>query len=260
MRESRGRSSETSFRLCSRAPRMMRWSATVVLRPVIDNALRWSRTHVRLDGVRRGQGDAPLQPRTHHRQRAHRPPSGVVVGGGTMAPVTDLSRLVLVPATSSRTPTRRSSAPSTAWTTRRTPSPPCSRLDPRPRGRAPRRSTPRASGARCTAPTSASRSRCTPRPSARDTDIAELAAARAGRAARAVPGRDRRSSPRRWPPCTRPTGTAASSAPPVPPASPPHQRAADAAARGGDPPRRPRRRPHGGRTGRQASARCCSTR
>ncbi len=37
-----------------------------------------------------GQGDAPLQPRTHHRQRAHRPPSGVVVGGGTMAPVTDL--------------------------------------------------------------------------------------------------------------------------------------------------------------------------
>ena len=35
-----------------------------------------------------GQGDAPLQPRTPHRQRAHRPPGGVVVGRWHDGPVT----------------------------------------------------------------------------------------------------------------------------------------------------------------------------
>ena len=48
MRESRGRSSETSLRLCSRAPRMMSWSATGV--PLESTG--WVRTSVRHDAAR----------------------------------------------------------------------------------------------------------------------------------------------------------------------------------------------------------------
>src|SRR4029079_7874599 len=60
IKESRGRSSEMSLRLCSRAPRMMSWSATGVL-PAAGGGLApvgsCRRTHVRPRG-------APVQPDT----------------------------------------------------------------------------------------------------------------------------------------------------------------------------------------------------
>src|SRR5688572_7014187 len=84
MRASRGRSSETSFRLCSRAPRMISWSATVVL---VSAACR-SRTSVRLGGAV-SQFDAPFHTLTRHRQRSCRSPGRV---DGTMGGVTDVLR------------------------------------------------------------------------------------------------------------------------------------------------------------------------
>ena len=183
MRESRGRSSEMSLRLCSRAPRMMSFSCTC------ESSISGR--------VRSNKRSQAYRPRASRRAAdlalfgsLSRPADSRVQRSVTRDAMPDPQLLELLDSGTRRLVRSVDAMTDDQWRAAE----PAARLDPRPRGRAP---DPERRGAvRCARGGARGRAyRCTPPTRRRDGDIAELAAASAVRAAGPVPrldDRDRR--------------------------------------------------------------------
>ena len=267
MSASRGRSSETSLRLCSRAPRMISWSATVVL-TAQGSASGWSLEQA-MGSNKCSSRRAGLQPATRSvldPTGLHSTPTCVLndshdrhrsPGPGAGTPPWVPAQLELLAGADQRLV--RTVDGLDADDLRRPV--PAARVDPRPRRRPPRaqRRGPRAGARRRAA---ARRAAADVRlPEARDADIEELAKAEVSELRERLLAVDALLRRGAATPCPTTRWHGRFERTPGGPTFCGRHRAADAAARGRDPPRRPRRRLHARPTGRDGVRRAsCSSR